>query len=289
MRRAAIAAAVVASGSLAAADTKREVEALVRKQVETAADGFAVDAELLVKGGRVKPNEIETELLDLHGDYAAHGGGSKTTLTKLEVVVDDARGTAWFHGRATIELQVELNQAATSTPIRINGIAIKGKPWTIVAASYSEEIADADMIERAGHISPALAIPTAVVVRGDAGLAAAASGWFSGLAGGASRTDKLVANGTARDEYQTGDRATKLAASWDKLKLGAYKIEARTFGNGGIGFVRAVVGLQVTRAKRIVPMVLAAIAVPIDGGWRWVSLNWTDFTIPPRGGSVDLQ
>ena len=294
MRRAApgvVVIAILACVVEAAADSKREVEAIVRGHVENAADVVAADAEVLAKGGRVKPNEIETELLDLHGDYGAQGGGSKTKITKLDVVADDVHGTAWFHGRATIELQLDPKQPASSTPLRFNGIAVKDRVWTLVAVSYSEEVADAAMIERASHVEPALAMPTAAVLRGEPTLAKAAGAWLSGsaLAAAASRTDRRVAGGTARDEYQTGVRATKLAASWDKLKLAAYKIEARTFGDGSIGLVRAVVALPAVRAKRIVPMVLAAVAVLDADGWRWVSLNWSDFTIPPRGGSVDVR
>ena len=278
-------------GSVAVADHKQDVDAIVRKRIEKTADVMAVGADVLVKGGHVKPEDADQEIVDLHGDYAQGGGGSWMKVGKLEVVADDASGTAWFHGRAISFVQVDPKQAPTENPLRINGIAVKDKTWKIVALSYTEEISDQDMIERAQHVEPKLAIPAAVVTRGDPALAKVAGNWFSAaaIAGGASRGGKLVANGTAASEYQSGAAATKLAASWDKLKLAPYKIEAKTFANGRIGFVRVVVAMAVAKPKRIVPLVLSAVVVQEKGEWRWVSLNWTDFSVPPNSDPVDVK
>ena len=81
-------------------------------------------------------------------------------------------------------------------------------------------------------------------------------------------------SGTSSAEFKTGDAATKLAASFDKLKLGATTVEAKLFANGAVGWVVADVTMPRKNGKGAVEMKLAVVVVPDGTSWRWVSMQY---------------
>lgn len=259
--------------SSAAADTRATVAGAVRDHIDVSSDGVAPKAKVLIRGAW-STGDVVRDLYSLEGDPQSL---FESALGKLDIVVDDARGFAWFHGGATFTRMGEGAMSA-DTKVRIHGIATKDAKWKIVAIGYTEGIDDELMLETAGKLK--LAAPTTTVYEGDAATAKTFAGWFStGLASQAGKGN-VIANGTAASEVGAGPAAIKLARAWDKLKLGVYKVSATTFANGEIAFVRAAVAW---RAKKIlVPMVVSAVVVKEAGAWKWVSLNFTDYTTPPR-------
>lgn len=160
----------------------------------------------------------------------------------------------------------------TTVPMRFGGIAIaSGSKWKIAAAMYAIPISDKRLLAEATE-TPASKKPA---LHGDTKLAEVVAGWFAtGFAPNAAKTGTLIASGTAPAELKTGTNAATLAASWDKLKLGAIRIEATRLAGGKVGWITADVRMPRKSGKSAVAMKLAAVVVPDGEGWRWVSLQY---------------
>lgn len=257
--------------SVAAADTRKIVQRSVDDHISKSSDGIAPKPKILIRG-TWSTGDVVRDLYSIEGDSQSI---IEAKLGKLDITVDEARGFAWFHGIATFT-QMGEGAMSADTVTRINGIATKDAKWKIVAIGYSEGIDDKDMLDSAKKhkLSP----PTSTVYDGDAAIAKTVAGWFStGLAAQAGKGN-VIANGTAASERGTGPAALKLAATWDKLKLGVYKVTATSYGD--VAFIRAAVAWPNKGTN--VPMAVSGVIVKEGAAWKWVSLNFVDYTIPPR-------
>jgi hypothetical protein len=256
--------------SVAHADPRKDVESAVRDHIDKRSDGLAPKAKRLLRGD-----------WSTGADYEVfHPGGPamiEASLDKVDVVADDVRGFAWFHGKATFTVSGEGGMSFTA-PLRINGIATKEAKWKIVAIGYSEPSTDKDMFEFAKKAK--LAAPTVTVHDGDKAIAKTVADWFkTGLAAQAAKGN-VIANGTAVAESGSGPAALKLVGGWDKLKLGVYKVTATPFAGGEAAFVRAAVAWTTKQVN--IAMVLSAVVVKEGGAWKWVSLSFADYTLPDK-------
>lgn len=154
---------------------------------------------------------------------------------------------------------------------RAGGIVIRdGKDWKIAAAIYVAMMSDKDLFK-----TMALDMPKGEpTLLGDKKLAGVVAGWFkTGFAGNAAMQGMLLASGTSPSEYKTGAPATKLAATWDKLKIAPYQVEAKLLAGGKVGWVTVEVKLP-RKGGKAIGMKLVAIVIPDGDGWRWVSLMY---------------
>ena len=145
-----------------------------------------------------------------------------------------------------------------------------GKDWKIAAALYVATMSDKDLF-KTRQLDMPKGDPT---LKGDKKLAGVVADWFkTGFAANAAKAGTLLASGTSPTEYKTAAAAAKLVASWDKLKIAPYEIEAKLLAGGKIGWVTAEVKLP-RKGGKAVAMRLVAILVPDGDGWRWVSLMY---------------
>lgn len=261
------------------------VEAVVRKNIvelgKLADDdelGFAADAIVISEMGSTI--DLDEEDGCVTGAVAnAHYGCMQSEITHepgaIALGVDDARGIAWFQAPYIVTFTGEDDAGrprSTKQGMRVGGVlARRGASWQIVAAMYVSPISDKALLADTGG-TPAEGPPRLV---GDAKLAGVVTGWFtSGFAPAAARTGTLIASGTSPREFKSGAAAAKLAKSWDKLRLGATRIEAQLLADGAIGWVRAEVMMPRKRGKGAIGMSLVAVVVRDGAGWRWVSLQY---------------
>lgn len=258
-------------GAPSAHADRKAVEAALRSHIDRSSDGVGPKAKILVRGSWSSDTETLRDLYEIDGDSPSIIDGK---LDKVEVVVD-ARGFAWFHGKATFT-QTGEGAMSADTVVRLNGIATKDTKWKLVAIGYSEGIDDKIMVDSANKAKPAG--PATTVHDGDPAIAKTVAGWFAtGLAKQAA-TGNVIANGTAASEVGSGPAAIKLVGGWDRLKLGVYKVTATPFAGGEVAFVRAAVAWPNKGVH--VRMVLAGVIVKERGAWKWVSLNFSDYTTP---------
>jgi hypothetical protein len=203
----------------------------------------------------------------------------------ITVGIDDAKGIAWFQAPYTAKFEAEDpdngKHSKWSNAMRTGGILVKaGKQWQIVAQMYAQLVTDKRLLEGTGG-KPASGAPK---LSGNTKLAGVVAGWFSsGFANAAAKSGPIIASGTSSAEMGTGAKATKLVASFDKLKLGATEIDATVLGNGAVGWVTAKVWMPRKNGKGAVGMRLAVIVVPDGEGWRWVSMQY-QFPWDPMAG-----
>jgi hypothetical protein len=194
----------------------------------------------------------------------------------ITIGVDDAKGIAWFQAPYTVIAESENPDNGKTSKwtqaMRTGGILVRtGKDWEIVAQMYSQLVTDKELLAGTGG-KPASGAPR---LSGNAKLAGAVAGWFStGFAGAAAKSGTIVASGTSTAEMGVGAKATKLAAGFDKLPLGATDVEATVLADGAIGWATAKVMMPRKNGKGAVQMRLAVVAVPEGDGWRWVSLQY---------------
>lgn len=163
------------------------------------------------------------------------------------------------------------NPVKSKARYRAGGIVIKdGKDWKIAAALYVPMMSDKDLFK-----TLVLDMPKGEPkLTGDTKLAAVVAGWFkTGFAPNAAKAGTLLASGTSPAEYKTAAAATKLAATWDKLKIAPYQLDAKLLAGGKVGWVVADVKLP-RKGKGAVGMKLVVIVIPDGDGWRWVSMMY---------------
>src|SRR5688572_15907946 len=94
MRSLAVVVCLVLGASVAEADSRKDVESAVRAHIDKRSDGLAPKAKRLLRGDW--STGADYELFHPGGPAIIEG-----SLDKVDVVVDDARGFAWFHAKAT--------------------------------------------------------------------------------------------------------------------------------------------------------------------------------------------
>jgi hypothetical protein len=267
-------------GSAAFADSKKDIDKLVRVQLthDKLGEGLGKDTLVLVDGRQVTEN-LADEAWDIHAD--AQGMKFVSTVQGVEIVADDARGIAWFHARAKF---VETMKGYSHTAnMRLSGIALaSGKTWRLAMLAYTQEWTDAKMLAAAKAHKPPFTPPATPSFEGDATLAKLAASWFTETKLAKAGATKRIASGTSTGEYGVDAAATKLATGWDKLKLPVASAFGKTFGD--IGVVTVKVGLQVPKTPAYAPMILCAVVVKNGDTWQWTSLNWASIGIldPPQ-------
>ena len=268
--------------STALADPKA-VEALAKKNVielgkfsDNDVLGFAETANVINHmGTTVKMDETEACLSGAVAN-SFYGCLQASVVHKPAAIVagaDAAKGIGWFQAPYTAVITGDLdeNDKPDKIAMRAGGIAIKnGSKWEIVAQMYSQLVSDKELLAGTGG-KPASGAPK---LTGDAKLAGVVAGWFTtGFAPNVA-TGTVVASGTSTKEFKTGAEAGKLAASFDKLKIGATKVDAKLFAKGAIGWVVADVMMPRKSGKGAVEMKLAVIVVPDGTSWSWVSMQY---------------
>jgi hypothetical protein len=195
---------------------------------------------------------------------------------KLSIVVDDAKNVGWFFTELKVAatlLEGDAKPLATkgTWPIRVNGIVVKeGDTWKVAAEKFSFALSDAKLVQTDDWI------PNYGELKGTVETEIAA--WFpKGLAAKQS-TRATIVNGTApgevaRDKAKLG----KLVKAWDRLALSTEAVDWTPLANGAIGWAHVTVTMPLKNEKKKI-MSVGIVAVPEEGGWRWVSLNWSPDT-----------
>jgi hypothetical protein len=242
--------------------------------------GFTKDRVIVLRGG----SELDPDMgiRTFSGLYYAGGGGKVThKLGKATIVIDDAKGFAYFQAPFDVAIRwVDSSGGgggqSHSTVERIGGIAIRdGQTWSLGAIMYSRELdTDAKVIESVGkrRVELPKGEPT---ITGDAKLGAIVQGWLSGgFAKAAAKKGKRIASGTGPKELGFDAAAVKLATAWDKLGLVPLSIHVTQLAGGSVAFAEVHCIWPVKKTKTNVPLVLGAILVPDGAEWRWVSLQF---------------
>ena len=273
--RALVVVGVLLAASLAHADAKEDVEALVTANVQAIAKNSqkAFNATLRKDAYQFLPSTDAPSLLERFHGY--HTYDAKHTIDKITVVADPTTKTAWFHVQFTATYDVAMMGSDGPIPrqsetLRMAGIALDDGGWKIAAVMYGHAIPDKTLYERADADAKAPAKPT---LRGDKTSAAVVAKWFAkgGAMAANQSTGTIVVNGTAPGEYGTGSVATAMVTAWDKLKLWPVAAMGKRWGKFPIALVKAEVGLPV-KAGGATKMRLAAILVKEGESWRWASL-----------------
>lgn len=226
------------------------------------------------------------------------------SVGKIAVVVDADRHAAWFQGVATALTYDQTGDGCahsnTTCPppskldLHIAGLALDDRGWKLAVVIVSTTEPNQILIERAERAQRVegwkIEIPSQPDTEGDAGLVQAATSWLvAGKLATSAARGTVFAAGSTISEFASGGAATKLAGTWDKLKLAPLKLTARTFGDGTIGFVtidtawpfrrsmsegEARGGRGSSRVTLMIPLQLAIVAVRERDTWKWVELNF---------------
>ncbi len=139
--------AMLACAATARADSKAEVEALIKKNLETirASDWTSFDTTFRSDGYYLLPNDGMVKLAEYF--YSAHVFNIRQKVERMTVVVDDATHVAWFHVDFSATYQLAMVDENGKTPwfdrrTRMVGIAIDEGGWKLAAAMYSTAFAD---------------------------------------------------------------------------------------------------------------------------------------------------
>ena len=273
--RALVIVGVLLVGSLAHADAKADVEALVNANLEAIAKNNqkAFNATLRKDAYQFLPSTDAPSLVERFHGY--HTYDAKHTIEKITVVADTATKTAWFHVQFTATYNVAMMNPDGPIPrqsdtLRMAGIALDDGGWKIAAVMYGHAILDKTLYERTDPDAKAPAKPT---LKGDKASAGVVAKWFAkgGAIAGDQSAGTIAVNGTAAGEYGTGSVATTMVKAWDKLKLWPIAAMGKRWGAFPIAMVKAEVGLPV-KAGGATKMRLAAILVKDGETWRWASL-----------------
>jgi hypothetical protein len=195
--------------------------------------------------------------------------GMKPAPVKPRIVVDDAAHVAWF--AADLKLIGTLGTGESITvkgawPLRVTGILVDDHGWKVAAEKFSLVVPDATLVGKDDWV------PNYGEITGKPSLEIAA--WFPGHLAEHQSARAHAVNGTAPADVGR-DRAsmTKLAKAWDKLALVPKSVDVTALAGGKVAWAHATVTLPVKGGVKI--LTVGIVAVPEDGGWRWVSLNWS--------------
>ncbi|HEY4238884.1 MAG TPA: hypothetical protein VGM88_03680 [Kofleriaceae bacterium] len=267
---------VAALAGTAAADSKSDVEALVRAHL-TASTGK--------QKGFYKTLASEYQISDASGfllslfscepkdacdndvpvfEQSWFGKFSFANIRPI-VWIDPGDQVATFYATAdlTADLLTQGGAAKGKTQFRLAGVAKReGGSWRVAGAKYALALPDAALL-RGEDLHDSVFAPTSPVEK-------AVASWFGHLASHMS-ANAIGANGTAPAELATAPAAmARLAASWDKLSL-----TPTSFTTIDLGTV-AIVLLDVTfRAKaHPVSMSCAIVAVKQGDTWSWSAIDF---------------
>jgi hypothetical protein len=266
---------VVLVGGVAHADLKGDVEKLIRANIKAVAADKLVDFDRTISGGRVLVLPDGGSAIEKGLVADIYGAGAKKVVHKVEslhVVVDAAKGMAWFHGAIAATFVVDKKQVAL--PMRISGIAAdEGAPvgWKIEALMYARAMPDKELFAHAAE-----ATRGAPKTTGEPTATKVVASWFvdgAAISDGRSKNVAVAVNGTGAVEVGTGAFAVKLVKAWESLKLWATNVEATLFANNELAFVRADVMMPVD--KQAVKLVLGVVLAKENNTWRWVALSFT--------------
>jgi hypothetical protein len=261
-------------GGVAHADLKGDVAKLVHANIKAVAADKLADFDRTISGGRVLVLPDGGSAIEKGLVADIYGPGAKKVAHKVEnlhIVVDAAKGMAWFHGAIAATFVVDKKKV--SRPMRISGIAAdEGEPvgWKIEALMYARSMPDKELFAHAAEATRA-----APKTSGEPTATKIVAGWFDGAAISDARSKNVAVavNGTGAVEIGTGAFAVKLVKAWESLKLWATAVEATLFANNELAFVRADVMMPVD--KQAVKVVLGVILAKENNTWRWVSLSFT--------------
>ena len=194
---------------------------------------------------------------------------------KVIMGVDAKTKIAWFQAAYDRTIEADNPDGGPSkpetAPMRVGGILVDDGGWEIATAMYVGLVSDKQLLAGTGG-KIASGAPK---LSGDKKLAGVVAGWFpSGFEAAAAKTGTLIASGTSKAEFASGAGATKLAKSFDKLKLGVTKVDAKLLAGGKVGWVVAEVAMPRKNGKGAVDMNLAVVVPDGAGGWRWVSFQY---------------
>ncbi len=192
---------------------------------------------------------------------------------KLTIVVDDEKKVAWFSaelkvGTTLIEGERKPIKTKGTWPLRVNGIVVEeGGSWKVAAEKFAFALSDAALMKSDDWL------PNYGKLEGTVESEIAA--WFpKGLAAKKSSRATMV-NGTAPGELgRDKAKIDKLVKTWDKLPLTLQAVDWTPLANNAIGWAHVTVSMPVKNGKTKI-MTVGVVAVPENGGWRWVSLNWS--------------
>jgi hypothetical protein len=265
--------------TLAHADAKQDVGTLVAKVVRASGqDKQGSGAALLAKNALIVTDSgADTALPRSSPLFGPDSGEAKLEPGTPTLVVDDAHHYAWFHvvvdGSYVVELYAEHgpNRERSHSKLRVSGIAIDDHGWKIAALMFTNAISDKFLFQ---GTQPNFIRPAKLGASSAKPAADALVHWiYEGtLAARAAKSPTLAANGTAPAEVAAGAAAVKLARGWDALKMWTSDVEATTFADGAVAFVHGSVYLP--RPDGGVQMLLGAVLVRTDDGWRWTCLNF---------------
>lgn len=278
--------------SVARADSKADVEALLKKHLATiqADDWEAFDATFRKDGYYFFPSTGAVHLIEqFHGTHAV---GVTQKIERMTVAADDTTKVAWFNVEFTAKYQLAMYSEGPppwfNDRIRMVGIAIDDGGWKLAAATYGQSFADKYLYEEVSQIEQ-----EATVVKGERTSAEYAQRWFTKGLVAAMAPGALAVNGTAEGEWAIGRNVPKLAATWDKLKLWPIRIVGRTWKSYPIALVVADVGMPVKKGAGGVAAVdgavrlrMFSVAVPDGKAWKWTTLSftgWFDDDSGPHG------
>lgn len=270
---------VVLCAGVARADLKTDVDTLVRASIKAAAADKLADFEKTTAAARVLvlPNgktsldgKLVTELYGANAKKVAH------KIDALHVVGDLDKKLAWFHGSFTATFVVD--KKPQTLPMRVSGIAVdEGEPlgWKIQALMIARTMPDKEL---ATHAIEAARAPAKIT--GEGTVTKLVAGWFDGgsIAKDRSKNVAVEVNGTGAAELGNGAFALKLVQLWEAAKMWATEVEATSFANNEIAFVRVNVMLPVD--KLAAKLVLGVVLVKENNTWRWVTMSFS-----PAGGA----
>jgi hypothetical protein len=275
-------AILCAAAATAHADAKKDVDALVRAEVQAALDNYESQPprtdDFFNWGGS---HRSSTPLVNMYGHFASN---ITHKVEKIVVVVEPELHAAWFHAIVDgsydwtpCDANGEKCEKSTKrhTTWRLSGVARDDHGWKLRAQTWSETISDAELFKRADTRKP----PELYVADDEA--ARVVASWFDGTGSIAkdmsSRAD-VIANGTAPAEIGQGAAAGKLAKAWDALGLRAQSILGKH--SGSIAVVFGWIRLDDKKRKDYTAVMgLLAVLVQEKGAWKWVQINFS----PPSG------
>jgi hypothetical protein len=202
---------------------------------------------------------------------------------KVAIVVDDVKKVGWFSTELKVSARMlegsDTHPAKTNGtwPVRVIGVVVDDAgTWKVAAEKFSLALSDAKLLKGEGDTEPNYGALTGAVEKEIAA-------WFpKGITAKQSPRASVV-NGTApgelgRDKAKIG----KLVKTWDRLELKTQGVEWTTFASGAIGWAHVALTIPMKGGKKVKRLSVGIIAVPEEGGWRWVALSWS-----PEVASMD--
>ncbi len=192
--------------------------------------------------------------------------------SKIAIAFDADKHTAWWQttceGKSAVPGQKGSAPHADKLRVHVSGLAFEqaDHDWKMGALAFSVTMPDSELVERLSLVAE----PSAPDLVGDAELGKAIAGWFTAGKLATSAAASAMAAGSAPDEIGSGAAATKLATTWDKMKLLPAKIDAKVSGRFGTAYAL----LAWNYKGKYLLLMLTVIAVHDAAGWKWAVLDF---------------